>query len=191
MISRKSVLLAIFLMAALPQAASCDGKPQKNTARQASNIALKDLDGKQFAFKSLHGHIVALWFFCPCEKCRPVAQRWAEMQRDARVRFANSKPASIVVFGGDGEAAKEFMTGSGLTNENNRMLPDVEYKAALAYDAIPCPRVFVVDAAGMIRYTNKVVGAKEAVTEPATVVNQVIAVVARLENSGGKKGKRK
>jgi hypothetical protein len=60
-----------------------------------------------------------------------------------------------VVYAGDSSAVRDFARQEGLDPAQTVLLPDVEMKVTLdAYHAQPCPRVFVVDSKGIIRYTN-------------------------------------
>jgi hypothetical protein len=50
---------------------------------------------------------------------------------------------------------REFATETGLSADQTVLLPDPQMDVTLMkYDAEPCPRVFVVDPAGQIVYTN-------------------------------------
>ena len=63
-------------------------------------------------------------------------------------------PQTLIVFSGDVETARAFAAAVGLDSKQTVLLPDPDMQVTRAYQAVPCPRVFVLDALGRVRYTN-------------------------------------
>lgn len=64
-------------------------------------------------------------------------------------------PLTVVVFSGDAAAARDFAAQTALDPAQTVLLPDPALHVTLdLYQAEPCPRVFVLDSTGKIRYTN-------------------------------------
>lgn len=141
------LLLSAGLLLARPApAAPVVGKP-------APAFTLADVDGKPRRLAEFRGRPVALFFFCGCEWCGDVAKEWAALQRSG----ALPKPAATVVVYAEMDApvAREVATIYGLDRSRTVLLPDPERTATVPlYQAEPCPRVFVLDGGGVLRYTN-------------------------------------
>jgi hypothetical protein len=102
---------------------------------------------------------VALFFFCGCSWCRDVAKEWAILQRAGTLvekEKKNGRPATLVVYSGlDAAAARRLAAAAGLDRSQTTLLPDPEESVTEPiYHAEPCPRVFVLDERGSLRYTN-------------------------------------
>jgi peroxiredoxin len=140
----------------------------------APGFTLPDLWGKQRSLASLQAkRALALFFFCGCSRCAAVARDWAQLQRSSALsgdtaarRFTargdRKQPVSapsasawtIVVFQGGADGARELAVASGLVRERTTFLCDAAHRVTLQYQADPCPRVFVLDRKGVIRYVN-------------------------------------
>src|SRR5205085_1356644 len=87
---------------------------------------------------------VVLFFFCGCDPCHTVARQWARVEaREA---------ATIIVFTGDAPGAQLFGQETGLKGEKAAYLLDPEEKGAHRFGVESCPRVFLLDAGGIVRY---------------------------------------
>ena len=116
--------------------------------RPAQAFTRADVQGRLVSLASMRGHSVALFFFCGCPWCADVATLWGREQRKGSAR-------TLVVFAGTGAEARAFATRNGLDIGQTTLLPDPD--SALTegvYKLNSCPRAFVLDAAGLIRYTN-------------------------------------
>lgn len=126
----------------------------------------QDIEGKRRSLTSMQGKPLVLFVFCGCEECKPVAERWAKLQKDGTLAPAFAlngekvTPLTLVLYVGDEKETRAFGTRIGFDPKQTVLFADPKLEVARAYDAMPCPRVFVLDAQGMIRYTNKEEGAK-------------------------------
>ena len=127
---------------------------RKATAGQSAPLfTLSGVDGHSHSLAAYQGRSVAVFFFCGCPWCVRCAQAWGALQR--REEAVHKPPhVTLVVFSGDGAAAKEFARETGLNTADTVLLPDPKMLVTDAYQAEPCPRVFVIDPAGMMIYTN-------------------------------------
>ena len=168
-------------------------------SRAVPAFTLKDAEGKARTLQAFRGRPVILYFFCPCADCHRVAEMWGQAQRGmagaAGLAGANSKtpadaaakaksaakaPVTLVAFAGEAAEAEAFRAETGMDAAQTVLLADSDSKVAQTYDAIPCPRVFVLDAGGILRYTNLNPDAKIRVIEPATVVSRVLDALRAL-----------
>jgi hypothetical protein len=129
--------------------------------KAAPAFTLTDVDGKKRTLAEFRGRPVALFFFCGCHWCADVGREWAEIQRGGLLSAAeDAKPAAapitVIVYSGlNGDAARNLAAHCGLDRKQTVLLPDLkEQVSKKLYDAEPCPRVFVVDPRGVLRYTN-------------------------------------
>jgi len=123
----------------------------------APNFTLKDPDGVKHSLSDYRGRPVALYFFCGCDWCHAVAGKWSLMQRAGAMPTSTKgkEPVTLIVFQGDGKAAKQFAQETQLDPASNVLLGDEEVHVTVdLYDAEPCPRIFVLDPAGKVVYTN-------------------------------------
>ena len=111
------------------------------------------------------GQNTLVCFFCGCAACHRVAQAWAQVQQggvfasdannlEAGPEQALAAPALIVVFQGDKSAAQAFCAETGLDKSQTRLIADADAHLTRANLALPCPRIFVLDKRGRVRYTN-------------------------------------
>jgi peroxiredoxin len=130
--------------------------PAARAAKAAPGFTLRDADGVQRSLVDYRGRPVALFFYCGCEWCHHCASLWGQFQRgNALPQDPSGRvPATLVVFSGDAAAVRQFRDETGLAS-NTVLLPDPQMDVTLGkYDAEPCPRVFVIDPAGHVVYTN-------------------------------------
>jgi peroxiredoxin len=166
----RALLLVSLLLASLCQrlcaqttvgAAPVPGRP-------APAFTLPDLNGKQHSLSEFKGRRVTLFFFCGCSWCAEVAKEWARLQRMG-VLLDQEKPSKptekkavppppktvIIYFEMDAESARDLFTTAGLDPAQTTALLDEPQDVTIRqYDADPCPRAFVVDDKGILRYTN-------------------------------------
>jgi hypothetical protein len=123
----------------------------------ARAFALTDLDGKRHTLADFKGRPVALFFFCGCEPCHKVADAWGQVQASGSLRSADAAvpdPATALVFLGNADAARAFLDQVRLDRKQTAVLPDGDLSVARSYNALACPRTFVVDTKGAVTYTN-------------------------------------
>src|SRR6185437_15138734 len=120
--------------------------------RLAPQVAFADVDGKKHTLAEYRGRPVTLLVVCGCSYCPPVARLWGQVQRSEAEK--PSPPVFLVAFAGDAAQARAFAAAQGLEAKRSVLIPDARTEVAVAFDAVPCPRLFVIDAQGAIRYTN-------------------------------------
>lgn len=134
-------------------------KPQKITAKPlvAPNFTLPDADGKSRTLAEFRGRPVTLFFYCGCEWCHKVSTLWGQFERGGALpKGAPGKPpATLIVYAGDAAGVKQFANETGISGSETVLLTDPQLDVTISkFDAEPCPRVFVIDPAGKIVYTN-------------------------------------
>jgi len=169
--------------------------------RAAPSFVLPDTEGRKRALKDKRGRPVALFFFCSCSLCEPVGRLWAEASHDlsttAPGRSNKAEPTTVVVFAGDAEATLDFARTTGLEAAQATLLVDPDLQVAQSYDAVPCPRVFVLDARGILRYTNNEKGPASYQIPAPTIVSRAVTALRKAAaksapaNAGPKKENRK
>jgi peroxiredoxin len=107
-------------------------------------------------------------FFCRCGLCHAVAKALARSPRIAdRARI-------YAVFGDvavqEPEVEKAFRDETGFTAP---FLIDISHEVALLYDSVHCPRLWVIDRNGTVRYVNP-----SASTPPDTIVREALRALA-------------
>ncbi len=144
-------------------------------AQAAPVFALTDTAGHRRSLAEFRGHPVALFFFCGCPWCADCARQWAGVR-------AGAVPAgtqALVVFSGNAASARRFAAETGLDKQQTIVLAD----PALAvterrYRLNTCPRVFALDAAGIIRYTNTHSDDAARVAPAAAIISRTTAALA-------------
>lgn len=133
-----------------------------HSKRFSSDLTLADTDGKTCHLAQLRGKPLALFFFCGCPWCQHCAETWGQFQRGGALpltqatslKVSPTTAMTLVVFSGNANAARAFEAQTGLDPAQTLMLPDPDLRVTTAYHADPCPRAFVLDAQGHLRYTN-------------------------------------
>lgn len=129
------------------------------------------------SLSGLRGKSVVLNFFCGCAWCDDVATSWTKRPVPASVELVaiwndadSSSPAEL----------RKFRARTGFTG---RILVDPDHIATLAYNSSECPRVWVVDAAGTIRYVNanRTDPAERIVTEATAALAPAAPAVAAAD----------
>ena len=162
-------LPALLVFCALRPGGPCLSRPA--LSRPVPAFTLPDLGGKPRALADFRGRPVALFFFCDCDSCRRCALAWGEAQRSG----ALPPLPSVIVFSGDAAAAKRFREEAGLDAAQTTMLTDPTDRIADRYQAPVCPRVFVLNAAGGLRYTNNERGTDPQTMPAAVLVSRIVS----------------
>lgn len=167
-IHSKTWITVVLLLSFGVMATAAPPAPKAAKLSLAPDFHLRDADGKPQRLTQYRGRPVALFFFCGCEWCARCAKMWGQFQRSgvlkAKIlpagRAANASaspanPTTLIVFSGDGAAAHAFAQQQGMDLTQTVLLPDISMQVTQTlYHAEPCPRVFVVDPQGFVRYTN-------------------------------------
>ncbi|MEO7716217.1 MAG: redoxin domain-containing protein [Capsulimonas sp.] len=129
--------------------------PAAAAPKPAPAFTLADTDGKSRTLAEFQGRPVTLFFFCGCPWCHKTARLWSQFQRGGALPASSPAPATVIVFTGDAEMSKQFASETNLDLTQTTLLPDIRMRVTSdLYHADPCPRAFVLDPAGLIRYTN-------------------------------------
>jgi hypothetical protein len=146
----------------------------KAAPRLAPAFTLPGTDGKSHSLAEQRSRSTVLFFFCGCRWCHHTATSWSTVQRSGALtqigaQSRNGKgstlskgsatPLTLVVFLGDKNEVTEFAHETHLDLKQTVLLTDPAEKVSSLYQAAPCPRVFVVDGQGVMRYTNNEKGA--------------------------------
>lgn len=133
----------------------------------APTFTLKDVDGVGRLLTEYRGRPVVVCFACGCQWCHAFGVEWAQMQRSGVLADAvaptdpnapvdaNKAPLTLVIFMGDAAAARLYAASAGLDLKQTILLPDADYKVTRQYHAMPCPRLYVLDGNGLLRYVNR------------------------------------
>jgi hypothetical protein len=185
----KQNMMAWFLLTLLTSVgvgSSAQSRPV--VGKPAPLFTMNDVDDKPQALKERRGKPAVVLFFCPCEYCKPVAKLWAEAQSSgalAKEAKENETPGAeppftLVVFTGDADTTREFGEVAGFDKANTVLLPDPKLRTARLYDSIPCPRAYVLDAKGVLYYTNNEAGRMPFKVPAPTIVSRLVSTVQRV-----------
>ncbi|MBC7526679.1 MAG: redoxin domain-containing protein [Chthonomonadaceae bacterium] len=151
-------------------------------------FTLKDVDGKSRALASFRGRPVVLFVFCGCEDCKPVAEKWARLQQLGAVKAITQKrktpgkePLTLIAYVGDTLQTREFGIKSKFDPNETILLPDPTLEVGQKYEAMPCPRVFVLDEKGVVRYTNKTKSAKDEKLSPDVLISHTLNALLEVK----------
>ncbi len=142
----------------------------------APDFALADIAGQERSVAGFRGHPAVLFFFCGCPWCADCARQWA---RAVQAGTVLPKVPALVVFSGDAAAAHRFSRANGLNSRRTVLLPDPTLAVTeRRYRLNTCPRVFVLDAEGTIRYTNDHSADTARVAPAAVIISRATAALA-------------
>lgn len=151
--------LALSAFATLPVMATSCEKP--TVGQLAPNLVLVSVNNKRVSLIQLRGRPVALFFFCGCRWCTECAKEWGQVQRSGALCLVPTtgarqtvSPVTLVVFSGNAAATNAFALDTGLDLKQTLLLPDPLMYTTLAYNAEPCPRVYVINRNTILKYTN-------------------------------------
>lgn len=173
---------------------SCFGVLQQRPVQAAPTpvqsapiFTLKDTQGKTHSLREFRQKPVALFFFCGCDPCHRFASLWAQASLDcypfsqlgsrtaSPVQFISPLP-TLIVYSGDGASAHAFMAEAGLNPQTTTLLLDPKEQVADTYNVTLCPRVFLIDPTGQVRYTNNERGTDPQITSAVVAVSRVLAI---------------
>ena len=128
-------------------------------------LSAVDVNGHNWTLRADLGRPVVLFFFCGCRECHNLSSSWAGLMTAGVLKAAPfstaraASPVTVIVYSGDAAELKAFAKETGLPDDVV-LIPDPSMKWTNAYGVDPCPRVFVLDQKGALRYTNN--GAADA-----------------------------
>ena len=122
-------------------------------------------EGHSIRLADLKGKTVIVNFYCGCNFCGMVGKEWV------RNRDKVDDAAIVAVMTNHWTyappAVRDFRKKTGWPWP---ILADLESETARNYNALTCPRLFVIDGAGIIRYTNS-----EGVSDEKRLVAEALA----------------
>jgi hypothetical protein len=174
---RALLLITLALLAIAPIRAAA-APPE--SGRAAPAISLRDVDGRLRSLAHVRGRPAVLCFFCGCRACRAFAAEWARVQRSSVAAVDGSpkpgaspagerrsavhvplavsgtpkpvaSPATVIVYSGTAAELRAFARDAALDSSSTTLLPDPGGRTTRQYDALPCPRICVLDANGRVR----------------------------------------
>lgn len=117
-----------------------------------TSFSLTDTGGKRRTLTSFRGRPVVLCFFCGCQACRQVALQWAQLQRG---RTLPKNSLTLIIFQGTSIELKQLVKHAALDLKQTILFSDTTGRVSTdLYHADPCPRLFVLDSSGILRYAN-------------------------------------
>src|SRR5262249_49482235 len=148
--------LCALLLTVLSLQKPVSGQAVTESPRTAQPFTLNDVQGKPRALADYKGRTCVLFFYCGCPWCHECARVWGQTQRSNALPSdgAGRPPVTLVVYAGDATATRAFSDAEGLSAEKNVLLPDPTLQVTRAWKSVLCPRAFVIDPDGRIRYTN-------------------------------------
>jgi peroxiredoxin len=149
------------------------------TPQTAQPFTLNDIQGKPQALADYKGRTCVLFFYCGCGWCHECARLWGQTERSSALPLdsAGRPPVTLVVYAGDAAATRAFADSEGLSPEKNVLLPDPTLQVTRAWKSVVCPRAFVIDPEGRIRYTNDHAADAPRKVPAAVIVNNVIGAL--------------
>ena len=188
-------LLALAVCTVAPTIAPLDSPALKvETRRIAPVFTLADLAGKKRSLSQYRGRPVALFFFCGCSWCTECAEEWGPLQRGGALPAAPAPakpPITLVVYSGDNTALRYSAARWGLDKDKTVLLPDPGMRVTKVYKADPCPRVFILDGEGVVRYTNDHKDDRPREAPALVIVSRTIDALRSAAAAGRPSGKGK
>jgi peroxiredoxin len=108
-------------------------------------------EGRSLRLADLKGKTVVVNFYCGCNFCGMVGKEW--VRNGGRVGDAVVVAVMTNHWTYAPQAVRDFRKKTGWSWP---ILADLESETARNYNALTCPRVFVIDGQGIIRYTSQV-----------------------------------
>lgn len=154
---------------------------------------LADINGKQRTLEEFRGRSVTLCFFCGCQVCQEAGKSWGQMQRTGVFESPGShkrgktsstsrpSPITVIIYMGDKEATLAYAQGVGLDMSQTVLLPDADYKVTQSYQALPCPRFYVLDRQGRLGYVNNHADDDPQRANPAAILAHVVDALKQAE----------
>ncbi len=145
----------------------------------APSFSVVDLNQVKVTESQFKGKVTVLFAFCGCRECRLVAERWAQMESQAKV--GGTALQVFACYSGNAFEVKSFAKAWPGDKSKTRFLIDPKLSIATAFQALPCPAAFVIDAQGRLRYSSKL-SAGELETDAEVILNQVFDTFADIKS---------
>lgn len=162
----QSGIAAVCLLLTLPPGICAETALPENTTAPA--FALKDAAGVRHTLAEYRGRSVVILFACGCQWCHDFGLEWGQMQRTGVLADAvtppdpiasplapEKTPLTLVVYMGDAMQTRLFAQAAGLDLKQTVLFPDPDLKITRQYRAMPCPRLYVLESKGRLRYVNR------------------------------------
>jgi len=143
-----TVMASFIFIFSQPKTAFCSVSDNQ----QAPNFSLQGLDHNTHSLAKYSGKTVVLFFFCGCKWCHDAARNWALAQR----KYGSVlHERTVIVYSGGANEAREFVKQTGLdTAQSDMLIDDGMAVTYFKYNAVPCPRVYVLSPSQSVVYTN-------------------------------------
>jgi peroxiredoxin len=119
----------------------------------APGFALKDLSGKSHKLADYQGKLTVVAFLSA--KC-PISNAYTERIRALVADYAQRNVAFLAINASADESVGEIKAHAEKNGFTFAILKDKDNKVADAYGAVRTPEIFVVDAAGVLRYHGRI-----------------------------------
>jgi len=172
------ILLTGSLLGSLLGPAHAAGARAARAGQSAPAFSLLDTNHQKHSLTDWRGHPVAVFFYCGCAPCHRCAQTWADAVQNT-LATRQQKSMTVVVFSGEAPEARAFAAQTHLDPARTVILLDSREQTAERYGVTACPRVFALDAAGIVRYTNDEPGSDPQETPPALLVSRTLTALMR------------
>ena len=172
------ILLTGSLLGSLLGPARSAGALAARMGQSAPSFSLLDTSHQRHSLADWRGHPVAVFFYCGCVPCHRCALLWADAVQNT-LAARQQKSMTVVVFSGEAPEARAFAAQTHLDPARTVILLDSREQTAERYGVTVCPRVFALDAAGIVRYTNDEPGSDPQKTPPALLVSRTLTALMR------------
>jgi len=150
----------------------------------APNFTLADTNGHRHSLTDYRHRPVVLIFLTRDGQSAAFTHLWGQFQRSRAVEagaIKAEKPLTVIVYGGDPASAHSLTQHSGLDMKQTVVLLDRQMGVTLGlYTAMPCPRVLVLDRAGIVSH---IIGLTDNVPGSGSVVGIAFRTIQALGGS--------
>jgi hypothetical protein len=175
-------MTALILLVGLLQTPAASKEIFPTVGKPAPRLELRDTNDTPLDWKPLASRRTAVFFFCGCQACHDVAREWTRRQQEGHKTVSAIEPLpAVVVFAGNADELRQFQAQTGLRGDSLRFAPDPDMKAAQRYDAVPCPRAFVWDNAGILRWISPQNQGETPALKPHIMVQSVLTAALPLK----------
>lgn len=203
---KEIIAILIFVMMVMGASVSADTTSVLNHVTPV--FALTDTEGKKRTLQEFQGRPVLLCFYCGCQACQDCGREWSQMQRSGVLAdiakqnnpkstgtienpkskasapvpgIQNHSPITLIVYMGDKDATRAFAETTGLDLKQTVLLPDADYSVTNSYQALPCPRYYILDSKGLLRYVNNHADDAPQKAPASTIISHVIDALRQCD----------
>jgi peroxiredoxin len=145
------------------------------------DFTLRDSRGHSVRLSALRGRPVVIWFFCGCPWCAACARQWGAFEQGGVITGGSQGPITLVVYAGNATDGVAFIQSEGMDANTTTVVGDPQLSVTEdLYHAELCPRVFVLDQRGIVRYTNDHADDKPRVASANTITSKALGALQRI-----------